>query len=89
MNGISSPSANVSAVARSQYVAGAPKGKRRRVNNVRTRPATTGIETQRLIAGAPGELRPRTSSAIPARPRRPIGTSNQYFRARERTLLTP
>ena len=40
-----------------------------------------GTENQRLVSGAPGKLRPTTSSSMPAIARTAISSSNQYSRA--------
>jgi hypothetical protein len=84
IDGISSPSTNDSAVAMSQYAAGAAKGKRWRPRSVPMRTTTAGIANQRVVLS---ELRPRTSSTTAATPRAAIRSSNQYSRARNLTRL--
>ena len=81
MNGISRPSTNESAVAMSQYAAGAAKGKRRRAKSGSTITATAGTANHSDVLGAPGESRPMISSSMAAIPRTAISSSNQNSRA--------
>ena len=65
-----------------QYVAGAPKGKRRRKKSGETRSPTAGIENHRLVEGEPGVSRPIASSTIAAIPMSAMSSSNQNSLAR-------
>ena len=68
-------------MAMSQSAAGAAKGKHRRTKSGSTRTPTAGTENHKVVAGAPGESRPTTSSSMPAIARTAISSSNQYSRA--------